>query len=188
MLDSANMTDTASVIRDVLSCCLKMNLSMSVSCRGLVQDKVSITSCNVGELVLLCLDDQRANYVVFTVTNLLHFLHSDYLEVLGLKTGPGEPKKSWVLAEVTDKEYCQAKKPQNRYNVPVGTKFYRIKARPWSRDMLPQPLPSQRQHPDVPPSATQPTSSHHPHPPQQQQPQQQQQPGACDLSKADSKS
>ena len=25
-------------------------------------------------------------------------------------SGPDEVKKSWVLAEVTDKEYCQAKK------------------------------------------------------------------------------
>lgn len=26
---------------------------------------------------------------------------------------PGENRKSWVLAEITDKEYCQAKKVKN---------------------------------------------------------------------------
>ncbi|ESP00706.1 hypothetical protein LOTGIDRAFT_78353, partial [Lottia gigantea] len=87
----------------------------------------------IGDLVLLCLDEPHDQYVVFTVRTTLHFLHSDCLEILGLKTAPGEPRKSWVLAEITDKEYCQAKKPQNRFKVAVGTKFYRVKAIPWSR-------------------------------------------------------
>lgn len=33
---------------------------------------------------------------------------------------------------VTDKEYCHAKKNENRYKVSVGTKFYRVKVRPRS--------------------------------------------------------
>ena len=36
-----------------------------------------------------------------------------------------------LLGQVTDKEYCQAKKPNNRFNVPLGTKFYRVRVKPW---------------------------------------------------------
>ncbi|XP_052258142.1 RB1-inducible coiled-coil protein 1-like isoform X2 [Dreissena polymorpha] len=111
-----------------------MELSMSVSTRSLVQEKVSITSCQVGDLVLLCLDERLNQYVVFTVGSTLHFLHTECLTHLGLKPEPGQPKKQWLIAEVMEKEYCQAKKATNRFNVPVGTKFYRVKARQWSRE------------------------------------------------------
>ncbi|CAH1774266.1 unnamed protein product [Owenia fusiformis] len=112
-----------------------MELSMSTSTRSMVtQDKVSITSCNVGDIVLLCLDERHDHYVVFSVGVTLHFLHSECLEALGLKIQPNEPRKSWVLGEIVDKEYCQAKKAQNRFKVPMGTKFYRVKAKPWVHD------------------------------------------------------
>ena len=44
-------------------------------------------------------------------------------------------KKSSILfrytsAEVVDKEYCQAKKSENRFRVPQGTKFYRVRCKP----------------------------------------------------------
>nr|XP_022314385.1 RB1-inducible coiled-coil protein 1-like isoform X2 [Crassostrea virginica] len=108
-----------------------MEMSMTSSTRHIAEDKVSITTCNVGDLALFCLDDRHDQYVVFTIGSTLHFLHTDCQETLGLKPNPGENKKSWVLAEIIEKEYCQAKKPQNRFKVPVGTKFYRVKAKPW---------------------------------------------------------
>lgn len=109
-----------------------MTMSMTASTRKEARDKVSILSCYVGDLVLLCLDDRHDQYVVFTVGSTLHFLHSDSVEALGLKPVEGEARKNWVLAEVTEREYCQARKPQNRFKVPVGTKFYRVKAKPWT--------------------------------------------------------
>ena len=45
--------------------------------------------------------------------------------------GPGR-RPQWVLGEIVDKEYCQAKKTANRFKVPIGTKFYRVKAVPWT--------------------------------------------------------
>ena len=41
------------------------------------------------------------------------------------------PSTTPLLGQVTDKEYCQAKKPNNRFNVPLGTKFYRVRVKPW---------------------------------------------------------
>lgn len=40
-----------------------------------------------------------------------------------------------LLGQVTDKEYCQAKKPNNRFNVPLGTKFYRVRVKRWKPTM-----------------------------------------------------
>ncbi|XP_061175133.1 RB1-inducible coiled-coil protein 1-like [Saccostrea echinata] len=119
-----------------------MEMSMTASTRNIAEDKVSITSCNVGDLALFCLDDRHDQYVVFTIGSTLHFLHTDCQETLGLRPNPGETKKSWVLAEITEKEYCQAKKPQNRFKVPVGTKFYRVKAKPWRPDSGARGIPS----------------------------------------------
>ncbi|XP_075524747.1 uncharacterized protein LOC142557066 isoform X1 [Dermacentor variabilis] len=97
-------------------------------------DKVSILTCQPGDIVLLCYDEGHQNYVLFVLGPNLHFLHTDCLDTLGLKTAPGTVRKGWVLAEVVEKEFCQARKPQNRYHVPAGTRFYRVKAKPWDKE------------------------------------------------------
>lgn len=97
-------------------------------------DKVSILTCQPGDIVLLCFDEGHQNYVLFVLGPNLHFLHTDCLDTLGLKTAPGTVRKGWVLAEVVEKEFCQARKPQNRYRVPAGTRFYRVKAKPWDKE------------------------------------------------------
>ncbi|KAL8606379.1 hypothetical protein ACOMHN_020533 [Nucella lapillus] len=109
-----------------------MEMSMAGSLRKEAHDKVSILTCQVGDIVLLCLDERHGQYVVFTLGNTLHFLHSDCIDSLGLRPVEGEQRKNWVLAEVTDREYCQARKAQNRFKVAVNSKFYRVKAKPWS--------------------------------------------------------
>ena len=39
-----------------------------------------------------------------------------------------------ILVRVGEKQYCQAKKEANRFRVPVGTKFYRVKVTAFNRD------------------------------------------------------
>uniref|UniRef100_I3JSX4 RB1-inducible coiled-coil protein 1 n=1 Tax=Oreochromis niloticus TaxID=8128 RepID=I3JSX4_ORENI len=87
----------------------------------------------VGDLVLIILDERHDNYVLFTVGPTLYFLHSESLTALDLKPASGTSRRPWVLGKVMEKEYCQAKKAQNRFKVPLGTKFYRVKAVPWNR-------------------------------------------------------
>ncbi|CAH1252988.1 RB1CC1 [Branchiostoma lanceolatum] len=110
-------------------------MQRSMSALGGPTEKVAIKDFQIGDIVLICLDERHDNYVVFTVGLVLYFLHSDSLPALDLKSAPGAPRKPWVLGQITDKEYCQAKKPQNRFKVPVGTKFYRVKAIPWGRKL-----------------------------------------------------
>ncbi|XP_033110064.1 RB1-inducible coiled-coil protein 1-like [Anneissia japonica] len=94
---------------------------------GSKAEKISIIDISVGDLVLIYFEEQNDNYVVFTRGTTLYFVHADSLQPLGLK--PHDPsKRAWIIGRITDKEYCQAKKAQNRFKVPVGTKFYRVKA------------------------------------------------------------
>ncbi len=124
---------------------------------------MSITSVARGDVVLFCLDEGNDHYVVFHMGPIIHFLHSDCLPAMGLSTPTGTTttttpaaeavvadssqasvsapsasagagqRRQWALGEVTDKEYCQAKKAANRFKVPIGTRFYRVKAVPWSK-------------------------------------------------------
>ncbi|KAM3927829.1 RB1-inducible coiled-coil protein 1 isoform 2-T2 [Leptodactylus fuscus] len=108
-----------------------MSQSMSsVSARH--SEKIAIRDFQVGDLVLIILDERHDNYVLFTVSPTLYFLHSESLTALDLKPAAG-PRRPWVLGKVMEKEYCQAKKAQNRFKVPLGTKFYRVKAVPWNK-------------------------------------------------------
>ncbi|XP_006901672.1 PREDICTED: RB1-inducible coiled-coil protein 1-like [Elephantulus edwardii] len=112
-----------------------MSQSMSsVSSRH--SEKIAIRDFQVGDLVLIILDERHDNYVLFTVSPTLYFLHSESLPGLDLKPGEGASgasRRPWVLGKVMEKEYCQAKKAQNRFKVPLGTKFYRVKAVSWNK-------------------------------------------------------
>ncbi|XP_010155737.1 PREDICTED: RB1-inducible coiled-coil protein 1-like [Eurypyga helias] len=109
-----------------------MSQSMSsVSARH--SEKIAIRDFQVGDLVLIILDERHDNYVLFTVSPTLYFLHSESLAALDLKPASGASRRPWVLGKVMEKEYCQAKKAQNRFKVPLGTKFYRVKAVPWNK-------------------------------------------------------
>ncbi|XP_018426181.1 PREDICTED: RB1-inducible coiled-coil protein 1 isoform X2 [Nanorana parkeri] len=109
-----------------------MSQSMSsVSSRH--SEKIAIRDFQVGDLVLIILDERHDNYVLFTVSPTLYFLHSESLTALDLKPASGSSRRPWVLGKVMEKEYCQAKKAQNRFKVPLGTKFYRVKAVPWNK-------------------------------------------------------
>lgn len=110
----------------------KIREKLSKSTVGLVQQGlINISSCNPGDLVLVLWDSQHRNYIIFQESRTMYFLNSDCVNVLDLKGGPdGTPNRLHVVAEVIDKEYCHAKKPENRFRVPQGTKFYRVRVKP----------------------------------------------------------
>lgn len=61
-----------------------------------------LSSFQVGDLVLIILDERHDNYVLFTVSPTLYFLHSESLAALDLK--PGECGKCHVTGDYFDKE------------------------------------------------------------------------------------
>ncbi|RXM33719.1 RB1-inducible coiled-coil protein 1 [Acipenser ruthenus] len=81
----------------------------------------------VGDLVLIILDERHDNYVLFTVGPTLYFLHSESLAALDLKPASGAPRRPWVLGKVMEKEYCQAKKREKRQvSPPKDCRFARM--------------------------------------------------------------
>uniref|UniRef100_A0A8D0MRK9 RB1 inducible coiled-coil 1 n=1 Tax=Sus scrofa TaxID=9823 RepID=A0A8D0MRK9_PIG len=52
-------------------------------------EKIAIRDFQVGDLVLIILDERHDNYVLFTVSPTLYFLHSESLPALDLKPGEG---------------------------------------------------------------------------------------------------
>lgn len=103
--------------------------------------KVSVSSCNPGELVLVVWSEENSNYSIYQEGTTLHFLHTDSIVTLGLQEGQAR-RRRYTTAEVVDKEYCQAKKAENRFRVMAGTKFYRVKCKPVERDQLSNSLAS----------------------------------------------
>ncbi|KYB27425.1 hypothetical protein TcasGA2_TC013085 [Tribolium castaneum] len=92
--------------------------------------KLNIDSCKAGDLVLVVWDIQHQNFKILQESSSLYFLNADCLESLGLKVVDGQPNKLYCYAEVVEKEYCHARKPVNRFRVPQGTKFFRVKVKP----------------------------------------------------------
>lgn len=106
----------------------KLSSSMHEHIRG---GSVSVDSADKGDRVMVVWSEEHNNFAVYLEPSsgaALHFLHSDSLEPLGLAAGGGA--RRYVTAEVLDKEYCQAKKSENRFRVPQGTRFYRVKCKP----------------------------------------------------------
>ncbi|XP_074031330.1 autophagy-related 17 [Leptinotarsa decemlineata] len=92
--------------------------------------RVHIDSCKPGDVVVVVWEPTHENFRILQENKHLFFLHSDYLAVLGLEIVNGIPNKYYVVGEVVDKEYCFARKSENRYKVPKRTKFFRVKVKP----------------------------------------------------------
>lgn len=94
---------------------------------------LQVTSVDRGDIVMIVWSEDNNSFSVYNENSNLYFVHSDSYEALGISLVNGRPQKRYTTAEVVDKEYCQAKKPENRFRVPQGTKFYRVKCRPLSQ-------------------------------------------------------
>lgn len=106
---------------------LKQQLSRSMT--SLISTgKVSVISADKGDIVLVVWSEEHTNYQIYHEGTVLHFLHTDSIATLGLVEAGGVKRKH-ITAEVVDKEYCQAKKAENRFRVRQGTKFYRVKCK-----------------------------------------------------------
>jgi hypothetical protein len=60
--------------------------------------------------------------------------HAALIELIGLATPAPQymhAKPMWFVGKVLLKEFCIAKKENNRYRIAAGTRFYRVKVRPF---------------------------------------------------------
>ncbi|XP_011196973.2 RB1-inducible coiled-coil protein 1 [Zeugodacus cucurbitae] len=104
-----------------------------------------LDSCNKGDVVFVVWSMRHNQYMVVQDSPILYFVHGDCLSAMNLRMpvtpSPSEstilenmllPVPYYAIGRVIDREFCQAKKDENRYRVSKGTKFYRIKLVPLS--------------------------------------------------------
>ncbi|XP_075145909.1 autophagy-related 17 [Haematobia irritans] len=96
---------------------------------------IVLESCAKGDLVFVVWSMRHCQFMVVQDSPSLYFVHGDSLEALNLRLPhnseePTIPMPYYAIGRVVDKEYCQARKDENRYRVSKGSKFYRIKLAP----------------------------------------------------------
>ncbi|XP_055381937.1 RB1-inducible coiled-coil protein 1 [Condylostylus longicornis] len=95
---------------------------------------VSTDSCSAGDLVFVVWNIRHGQYIIVQESPNLFFVHADSLSSLNLKLPiPADieiPVPFFTIAKVINKEFCQARKDENRYKVLKGTKFFRVKLQP----------------------------------------------------------
>lgn len=93
---------------------------------------VSIQSCSKGDTVMIVYNGAYDQYTIVQNAPVLYFLHAESYAAFNLS--PLEPEKvpkiTYCIGIVMDKDYCHARKDQNRYKVSRGTRFYRVKVKP----------------------------------------------------------
>lgn len=132
---SLQMPEASSKLHALLSSkeqeCISLKKQLQMHMRnthiGSKSDKITVKDIGIGDLVLITFEESHQNFVVFTFEPTLYFVHSESLHAMGLKQDDAKTKREFTLAKIVDREYCQARKAQNRFRVPLGTKFYRVR-------------------------------------------------------------
>ncbi|XP_037945014.1 RB1-inducible coiled-coil protein 1 [Teleopsis dalmanni] len=102
---------------------------------------IVLDSCNKGDIVFIIWNMRHGQFVVVQESQYLYFVHGDSLVGLNLRIPNAQTDNSddnenripvpyYAIGRVIDKEFCQARKEENRYRVSRGSKFYRIKVAP----------------------------------------------------------
>lgn len=116
--------------------------------------KITLEGCSEGDVVAIVWNPEHGQYIIIQVcynylvlllinakkiksmfqdSPILFFLHELSHKKLNLVYPTGNdfaPTKLHCVGKIVVKEYCEAKKDDNRYKVSLGTKFYRIRAEP----------------------------------------------------------
>ncbi|XP_065572675.1 RB1-inducible coiled-coil protein 1-like isoform X2 [Artemia franciscana] len=84
------------------------------------KEKPQKVTANEGSIVTVEYDPNRSAWFVVGNTDALHLVHTDCTSSLGDPAGQARVK-------ITKKECCMVRKDGNRYNLPRGKQFFRIR-------------------------------------------------------------
>uniref|UniRef100_A0AC34FC19 Autophagy-related protein 11 C-terminal domain-containing protein n=1 Tax=Panagrolaimus sp. ES5 TaxID=591445 RepID=A0AC34FC19_9BILA len=90
---------------------------------------ISLHDIHEGCSVLVMWDNSHNSYMVFSTSRSLHFVRESSMRRFGVDA-QSAARRNWMFAVVTNIEYCQIRKENNRYNMPLGTRFYRVEVKP----------------------------------------------------------
>ncbi|TMS36116.1 hypothetical protein L596_003365 [Steinernema carpocapsae] len=88
---------------------------------------ISLSDIHEGCAVLIMWDEVHNSYTVFCSSPTLHFVKESSMKRMGV-LGAQKPatRRNLILATITHIEFCQIKKIDNRYKLPMDTRFYRV--------------------------------------------------------------
>uniref|UniRef100_A0A0R3S4I9 ATG11 domain-containing protein n=1 Tax=Elaeophora elaphi TaxID=1147741 RepID=A0A0R3S4I9_9BILA len=91
--------------------------------------------------VLIVWSEPHNAYILFSVSPIFHFVKESSLKRIGVKWDRQSASvaaigqhPNWLMAVTTRLELCKIRKTDNRYNLKVGTKFYRVEVEPLQID------------------------------------------------------
>ncbi|KFD67485.1 hypothetical protein M514_00532 [Trichuris suis] len=131
-------------LRSIVKCCVDTlieNVSadsshksasvMSVGCTQTDIDyRISVVTIEPGDVVLVIYEPTMETFVLFCLPKVYYVLTESSVRRLGLSRDTATDQCKWTFGRVTKKQLCQTKKSSNRYNLPVGAKFYRVSVEP----------------------------------------------------------
>ncbi|KHN71263.1 RB1-inducible coiled-coil protein 1 [Toxocara canis] len=100
--------------------------------------RVMITIQDIHEAcaVLVVWSEPHNSYILFCTSPVMHFVKESCLRRMGVRPDAqvSSRRPNWLLATTTRLEFCQIRKADNRYNLPIGTRFYRVEVEPLPLD------------------------------------------------------
>ncbi|XP_014213499.1 RB1-inducible coiled-coil protein 1 isoform X3 [Copidosoma floridanum] len=128
------VSDSSSGRVDVATCTDEVSTSKHSSRekKSTPRGRATLATCNRGDIVAMVWDPLHENYIILQDSETKYFLNSDSLAALGLKVGRTD-SVTWAFGEVVEKEFCKAKKAENRYKVSMEEKFYRVRVKPYKK-------------------------------------------------------
>uniref|UniRef100_A0A182NGK6 RB1-inducible coiled-coil protein 1 n=1 Tax=Anopheles dirus TaxID=7168 RepID=A0A182NGK6_9DIPT len=96
------------------------------------RDAAQLMSCAEGDTVMFVWNSTYQNYTIAQVAEFIYFMHESCYPDLSLQPPiKGEiPAVLSGFGTVVHKEFCHARKNDNRYGVSRGTRFYRVRLKP----------------------------------------------------------
>lgn len=100
--------------------------------------RVMITIQDIHEAcaVLVVWSEPHNSYILFCTSPVMHFVKESCLRRMGVRPDAqmSSRRPNWLLATTTRLEFCQIRKADNRYNLTIGTRFYRVEVEPLPLD------------------------------------------------------
>uniref|UniRef100_A0A8W7Q1T5 RB1-inducible coiled-coil protein 1 n=1 Tax=Anopheles coluzzii TaxID=1518534 RepID=A0A8W7Q1T5_ANOCL len=95
-------------------------------------DTAQLLTCSDGDTVTYVWNPKNSQYNIVQSGEFTYYLHESSYQALGLQpTVRGEqPDTLFGFGTVIHKEFCHARRDDNRYGVPQGACFYRVKLKP----------------------------------------------------------
>uniref|UniRef100_A0A182VNX3 RB1-inducible coiled-coil protein 1 n=1 Tax=Anopheles merus TaxID=30066 RepID=A0A182VNX3_ANOME len=130
--DRQQLADRLDKLHDNLRTLEEEKNALACEVRKHRMDTAQLLTCSDGDTVTYVWNPKNSQYNIVQSGEFTYYLHESSYQALGLQpTVRGEqPETLFGFGTVIHKEFCHARRDDNRYGVPQGACFYRVKLKP----------------------------------------------------------